>query len=151
MPKGVVMPYFKKKNGNIVTNSISKYLLPGTRVKSLENHGLFLAHFFLSDTLERVCPVASMVLNHTFCLWLKLPQERLSMGSPSSSSFIFQETALYVNNGGGHVSQRAQLAPWPLPHILALAWVRGHGSPQYQSSVIDFVLLGLDFGAQLWP
>jgi hypothetical protein len=32
----VVIPY--SKNGNIVTNSISKYLLPGTRAKSLENH-----------------------------------------------------------------------------------------------------------------
>lgn len=39
-----MMLYLKMET--IVTNSISKYLLPGTRVKSLENHYLLLAHFF---------------------------------------------------------------------------------------------------------
>jgi hypothetical protein len=35
-PKDLRMPYLKMET--IVTNAVSKYLLPGTRVKSPENH-----------------------------------------------------------------------------------------------------------------
>lgn len=35
-PKGMMMLYLKMEI--VATNSISKYLFPGTRVKSLENH-----------------------------------------------------------------------------------------------------------------
>lgn len=79
--KGIVIPYFK--NGNHY-HKFNFTIFTSRNQGEVSREPQLVLSSFLSDTLERVCSVANVILNHTFCLWLRLPQESLSMcGQPS--------------------------------------------------------------------
>lgn len=100
----------------IITNLISKYLLPGTRVKSHENHAPCLAHF--SETHWQallLCHRGSEP--HILSLVEASPREpERGVRAALPALFVLRETVLFIYGDGRHMSgdgrrsQRAQPA-----------------------------------------